>query len=319
MNTFSTNPHEMASLSRRYPRVYKTIPKSFPEYALYNMDSLRFINKLPNSSLFDLVITSPPYNIGKEYESKMKRKCYLDWQESIIEAIAIRLSDHGSLCWQVGNYIENGIIEPLDILLHPLIAKHGFKLRNRIVWTYGHGLHCQRRFSGRYEVVLWYTKSDSYTFNLDAVRIPSKYPGKRAYQGPNAGKLSSNPNGKNPEDVWWSNQATEDLWNIPNVKGNHKEKTTHPCQFPVALAERLILALSNENDLVFDPFAGVGSSGVAAAAHKRHYWGCDLKTNYLAQAKKRISETLSGKLNYRPHSKPIYDHKKSALSRRPKE
>ena len=137
------------------------------------------------------------------------------------------------------------------------------RLRNRIVWTFGHGQHCQRRFSGRYEVVLWYTKSDDYIFHLDPVRVPAKYPGKRAFRGPRKGQLSGNPLGKNPSDVW----------EIPNVSGNHVEKTAHPCQFPVALVERLVLALTDVGGVVFDPFCGVATSGVAALLHQRRYVG----------------------------------------------
>lgn len=285
----------------------RTFPKTLPSYALWRWDVLEFLERLPKRTLFDLVITSPPYNIGKSYEKRRSLNEYVLWQTEVIRAIMPRLKNTGSLCWQVGNYVENGYVEPLDFYLHPIFKEHGLFLRNRIVWRFGHGLHCKRRFSGRYEVVLWYTKSENYTFNLDSVRIPSKYPGKRSYKGPNAGKYSSNPNGKNPEDVW----------DIPNVKGNHREKTTHPCQFPVGLVERLLLALTNENELLFDPFCGVGSAGVAAAVHNRRFWGCEIIGEYIRTAKRRIEEALNGKANYRPHDQPIYDHKKSPLSIRP--
>jgi adenine-specific DNA-methyltransferase len=170
-------------------------------------------------------------------------------------------------------------------------------------------LHAQRRFSGRYEVVLWFTKTDTYKFNLDSVRIPSKYPGKKHFKGPKAGQYSSNPKGKNPEDVW----------DIPNVKSNHIEKTIHPCQFPVGLIEKLILSLTDENDWVFDPFAGVASAGVAAAIHKRNFCGCDISKEYLEIGKERIENALDGTAKYRPHDKPIYDHTQSKLSLRPQE
>lgn len=283
-------------------------------YTLWNGDVLSLLQLLPNALLFDLVVTSPPYNLGKEYESKLTLETYLGWQEKIIDEICQRLKPNGSICWQVGNYVDNGHIVPLDILLHPLFAKRGMKLRNRIVWRFGHGLHSKRRFSGRYEVIMWYTKGDEYTFNLDAVRIPSKYPGKRHYKGPKAGEYSSNPLGKNPEDIW---EAPDEVWEIPNVKSNHVEKTSHPCQYPVGLVERLVLALSNSGDLVFDPFMGVGSAGVAAALHKRRFVGAELKSQYADVAKRRIKTALKGKAKYRPHSKPIYDHKKSKLSIRP--
>ena len=214
-----------------------------PRYGIFHQDAMQFLSRLPRGEAFDLVVTSPPYNIGKEYEKRVPLHDYLDWQRKIIEEIVPRVRKSGSVCWEVGNFVENGVIEPLDTWLHPIFTANGLHLRNRIIWHFGHGLHCQRRFSGRYETVLWYTKSDDYVFNLDSVRVRSKYPGKRHYKGPRSGKLSSNPSGKNPEDVW---EFPTDMWNIPNVKCNHKEKTDHPCQFPVGLVERLILALSKK-------------------------------------------------------------------------
>ena len=186
--------------------------------AIVGFDVERFLDALPEEPIFDLVVTSPPYDIGKEYEQRMPISEYYEWQRRIIRKIYVRLKDTGSLCWQVGNYVDNGKILPLDIELAPIFKELGMSLRNRIIWHFGHGLHSKKRFSGRYEVVMWYTKTDNYVFNLDPVRIPSKYPGKRYFKGPNKGKLSGNPLGKNPEDVW----------EIPNVKSNHIEKTIHP-------------------------------------------------------------------------------------------
>lgn len=305
-------------IARKKARIYRALPKLLPRIGLWNLDVEKFMAALPTRTKFDLILTSPPYNLGKEYELRNSRDKYVEWQSNLIKAMIPLVSHRGSICWQVGNYVENGRVEPLDIMLHPIFESAGLQLRNRIVWAFGHGLHCANRFSGRYEVVLWYTKSDDYYFNLDAVRIDPKYPGKRSYRGPNVGKLSSNPNGKNPEDMWWwPGQAEEDIWNIPNVNGNHREKTRHPCQFPVALAERLILALSGKRSLVFDPFAGVGTTGVAAALHGRDFWGCDTDTEYLQIAKERIDGAIQGTTRYRPHDQPLYDHRKSSLSVRP--
>lgn len=277
--------------------------------AIFAMDVEQFLDSLPVEPIFDLVVTSPPYNIGKEYEKKVELEKYVEWQKRIIQKIYLRLKDTGSICWQVGNYVENGSIMPLDIELAPIFKELNMHLRNRIIWHFGHGLHNQTRFSGRYEVVMWYTKTDNYTFNLDPVRIPSKYPGKRSYRGENKGKLSGNPLGKNPEDVW----------DIPNVKGNHVEKEEHPCQFPVGLIERLVLSMTNEGDLVFDPFAGTASSGVAALLHRRSFWGCEIMDNYIKIGQRRLQDTLSGTIKYRPHDKPIYDSSTSKLSRIPDE
>ncbi len=277
-------------------------------HAIWEGDVENFLKGIPSEPRFNLIITSPPYNIGKEYEARIGLDRYLEWQARIIAELVPRLKMGGSICWQVGNYIEENEIFPLDIEFAPIFKQYGLHLRNRIVWQFGHGLHTQRRFSGRYEVVMWYTKTESrkddYTFNLDAVRTPAKYPGKKHFKGPKAGQISGNPLGKNPEDVW----------NIPNVKSNHVEKTGHPCQFPVGLIERLVLALSNPGDLVFDPFAGVASAGVASAIHGRRFWGCEIVAKYAAIGRARINDALAGKAVYRPHDRPIYDHTQSNLS-----
>jgi adenine-specific DNA-methyltransferase len=281
------------------------------DHALWQGDVEMFLQNLPKKPLFDLVVTSPPYNIGKEYETRTELDKYLSWQRRIIAKLIPRLKKGGSLCWQVGNYVDENEIFPLDIEFAPIFKKYKLQLRNRIIWQFGHGLHTQKRFSGRYEVVLWYTKTDSskngYTFNLDAVRVPAKYPGKRHFKGPNLGQLSGNPLGKNPEDVW----------NIPNVKSNHVEKTGHPCQFPVGLIERLVLALTNRDALVFDPFAGVASAGVAAVLHGRRFWGCEIVPEYAKIGQQRLQDALNGCVRYRPHDKALYDHTKSNLSKAP--
>lgn len=280
-----------------------------PKFVLWHEDVDQFLRRIPASPTFDLVVTSPPYNLGKDFESKRQIGDYIDWQSAVITKVAKLLKPESSLCWQVGNYVEDGAIIPLDIELAPAFKSSGLLLRNRIIWKFGHGLHTKRRFSGRYEVVLWYTNGDAYTFNLDPIRVPSKYPSKKHYKGPKAGQLSGNPLGKNPEDVW----------EIPNVKSNHVEKTSHPSQFPVALVERLILALTDPGDLVFDPFAGVATTGVAAAMHRRRFWGCDISREYLEIGKHRISDALEGTAKYRPVNKPIYDPRTSNLSAIPRE
>lgn len=245
----------------------------------------------------NLIVTSPPYNIGKEYERKTSIEAYIEQQATTISEAVRLLHPNGSICWQVGNHVDNGEIFPLDIVLYNLFKQHGLKLRNRIIWTFGHGLHCQNRFSGRHESILWFTKSDDYIFNLDPVRIPSKYPNKKHFKGPKRGQISGNPLGKNPSDVW----------DIPNVKANHVEKTDHPCQFPVALVERLVLALTHPGQSVLDPYLGVGSSAIAALKNDRLAYGCDITPEYIETAQERISSYYAGTLRTRPMNKPIYD------------
>jgi DNA modification methylase len=278
------------------------------EIAFCHGNSLDILKNCP-SSFAKLIITSPPYNVGKEYETQISLEKYLKQLEPIINQLVRVLNPHGSLCWQVGNYVEDREVFPLDIYFYSLFKKFGLKLRNRIVWTFEHGLHCSLRFSGRYETLLWFTKGDNYTFNLDSVRVPSKYPGKTHFKpGPKYGLPSGNPLGKNPSDVWrlMINEWETGLWQIPNVKANHPEKTLHPCQFPIELVERCVLALTDEDDWVLDPFSGVGSAMLAAIKLGRRAMGCEREEKYIEEAKKRMGLLFSGNLPYRQLGKPVH-------------
>lgn len=274
-------------------------------------NAVEFCKSLQSGSI-KLIITSPPYNIGKAYETKINIDEYITNLLPLLSEFERVLSDDGSICWQTGNFVNNGEIYPLDIYFYPYFKKLGLHLRNRIIWHFGHGLHCSKRFSGRYETILWFTKSDNYTFNLDDVRIPAKYPGKRAFKGEKKGQISGNPKGKNPEDVWemtldrliddWDAQ----IWDIPNVKNNHPEKVDHPCQFPVELVERCVLALTNEHDIVYDPFAGVGSSLIAALKNNRIAYGTELEQYYVDIGLDRIQRLSENTLKTRPIYQKIW-------------
>jgi adenine-specific DNA-methyltransferase len=234
----------------------------------------------------------------------MKLKQYVEQQAIVIKECVRTLSDRGSICWQVGNYIDKGAIIPLDTVLYPIFNDLGLKMRNRIIWHFEHGLHCSKRFSGRYETIIWFTKSDHYVLNLDPVRVPQKYPGKKYFKGPKAGQYSCNPLGKNPGDVWV----------IPNVKSNHVEKTIHPCQFPVELIERLVLSMTEENDWVLDPFLGTGTSIIAAVRHKRKGIGAELVQQYVDIAYDRINQAVNGILKTRPMDRPVFDPEEAGNS-----
>jgi len=305
--------------------IYKTIANTFDsnaEIVLYQGDVADLLSKIPDNSI-NLIVSSPPYNLGKSYETKQSVQSYLQNQTKIISDLVRVLSPTGSLCWQVGNFVENGEIIPLDIIYYPIFKELGLKLRNRIVWRFGHGLHASRRFSGRYETILWFSKTDDYYFNLDDVRVPAKYPGKRYYKGPKKGQISGNPQGANPTDTWEVNvlQDWETLcWDVPNVKSNHPEKTLHPCQFPVELIQRLVLALTRKGDWVFDPYAGVGSSIIAALMHERRAIGAEKESDYVKETKARISHLFDGSLALRPMGMPVFQPTgKEKISRVPEE
>ena len=245
----------------------------------------------------DLIVTSPPYCMKKAYESPEDDiNTFKQCHEKIFDKVYKILKPGGSICWQIGYHISDACVIPLDFIVYKIFTSRSRKLkiplvlRNRIVWTFGHGLNSERRFSGRHETILWFTKGKVGTFNLNDVRIPQKYPGKRAYKGKNKGKLTGNPLGKNPSDVW----------DIPNVKANHVEKTEHPCQFPVAIPLRLIKALTNPEAIVLDPFMGSGSTGVAAILENRSFIGVEKDPRYFQIAKKRMLDADEGFVQVRP-------------------
>jgi adenine-specific DNA-methyltransferase len=272
-------------------------PTSASSIQIKKQDAFEFLADLKPGSV-DLIVSSPPYCMGKAYETSINTADFMNMHERLAPLLVRALKNGGSLCWQVGHHVHNGVVTPLDALAYAIFSKQKeLILRNRIIWTFAHGVHASRRFSGRHETILWFTKGDEYIFNLDAVRVPQKYPGKRHYKGPNKGELSGNPLGKNPSDVW----------EIPNVKANHIEKTGHPCQFPVALVQRLVRALVPEGGVLVDPFLGSGTSALAAAIEGRRFVGSELKSSYVAIAEQRILEHRQNVPNYRPLGRPIFE------------
>ena len=282
--------------------------KVFDKTEIICDEAISVCEKIPND-FFNLIITSPPYNIGKKYEEKKSIECYLDEQKKVISELERILKPTGSICWQVGNYVNKGEVFPLDIYFYEIFKSLGLKLRNRIIWHFGHGLHAKNRFSGRYETLLWFTKSDDYIFNLNPVRVPSKYPNKKHYKGSKKGQLSGNPLGKNPSDLWDILHEDFDslVWDIPNVKFNHPEKIKHhPCQFPVELVERCVLSMTNENDWVLDPYGGVGSTVIAAVKNSRRALSIDRDADFSNIAKNRLTSFYNGEIKTRPIEKSIH-------------
>lgn len=277
------------------------------ELVLYCGDVNNLLETIPDETV-SLIITSPPYNLGKNYEDRVSIEAYLETQEQVITQLCRILRSDGSICWQVGNFVENGEVYPLDILYYDIFKRQDLQLRNRIIWHFEHGLHASKRFSGRYETILWFTKSDKYVFNLDPIRVDSKYPGKRAYKGPNVGKPSGNPLGKNPSDVWQTTLEDweKEIWDIPNVKSNHPEKTIHPCQYPIELAGRCVLALTNEDNWVFDPYAGVGTTLIAATMYGRRGMGAEKEKAFHDLAVSRLHDYFDGILKIRQLGKPVH-------------
>jgi len=241
-------------------------------------DCLPWLKTLPDESV-DLVVSSPPYNIGKDYESRRALQVYLDEQREVLAQCVRALKPTGSIFWQVGSYSLSGMHIPLDVRFFPMLEDLGMIPRNRIAWVRPHGLHAKTKFSARYETVLWFTKSDQYKFDLDPIRVPQKYQNKKAHRGANKGLLSSNPLGKNPGDVWL----------FQNVKHNHEEQTVHPAQFPEDMIARIVLCSTEPGDVVLDPYMGTGTVAVVARDHQRHYLGAELDDRYFAIATRRVA------------------------------
>jgi adenine-specific DNA-methyltransferase len=296
-------------------RSYKTVTpairalKTGIPSILFAGDCTSLIKDIPDSSI-DLTVTSPNYCMGKEYENSTSIEDFIKAHEELLPQIVRITRDGGSICWQVGYHVKEKRVYPLDYAVFSVFQTlKDVVLRNRIVWHFGHGLHSSMRFSGRHEVVLWFTKgSGDYHFDLDAVRVPQKYPGKRHYKGPNKGQLSSNPKGKNPSDVW----------DIPNVKANHVEKLDHPCQFPVGLADRLVRALCPKSGVVFDPHMGTSSTGVAAIVNGRRFVGAEINKKYFEIAETRLQEAVNRTVSFRPAEQPIHvPSRQDVVARRP--
>ena len=256
---------------------YKT-REGLPLDRIYLGDTLELLRSLPDACA-DLVVSSPPYNLGKEYEAKTALNTYLDGQRTVLAECARILKKTGSIFWQVGAFSDEGMLVPLDIRVFPILESLALIPRNRIVWVRQHGLHGTRKFSCRHETILWFTKSNKYAFHLDAVRVPQKWQNKKHFRGERKGELSCNPDGKNPGDIWL----------FRNVKHNHEEQTIHPCQFPEDLITRIVLSTTDEGQVVVDPYMGAGTVAVVARDHGRHFMGAEISPKYHSVALRRLS------------------------------
>jgi adenine-specific DNA-methyltransferase len=257
-----------------------------PDYScagarLYNTDCLKAMKQMKESCI-DLTITSPPYNIGKEYEEQLELEQYLQWCGSWISEI-YRLTSANGAFWLNLGYVERpgkAKAIPLPYLLWERVP---FFMMQEIVWNYGAGVAARTSFSPRNEKFLWYVRDpEHYTFNLDEIRDPDvKYPNQKKN-----GKLKCNPLGKNPSDVW----------NFPKVtSGTDRasvERTPHPAQFPIAVIDRIVRACSNSGDLLLDPFMGSGTTAVVALSLNRPVIGFEIADKYLQIAIQRIESFL---------------------------
>jgi len=276
--------------------VERKMQDGLPLDQIYLGDTLDLLRSLPDSCV-DLVVSSPPYNLGKEYEAKVALQTYLGGQRVVLAECVRILKRTGSIFWQVGAFSDRGMLVPLDVRVFPILESLGLIPRNRIIWVRQHGLHGTRKFSCRHETILWFTKSDKYRFHLDAIRVPQKWQNKKHYRGDRKGQLSCNPHGKNPGDIWL----------FRNVKHNHEEQTIHPCQFPEDLIARIVLSTTDPGRVVFDPYMGTGTVAVVARDHGRHFMGAEIDPKYHSVGLRRLSG-LPDKNNTFPNLKTLRDY-----------
>ena len=259
-----------------------------PQMLLYEADAISALQQLPDS-MFPLTVTSPPYNIGKEYEVVLPLSEYLDWTEKWIREV-YRVTNSVGAFWLNLGYLpipQRGRAVPLPYLVWDRVP---FFLVQEIVWYYGAGVANRHSFSPRNEKFLWYVKNlEQYVFNLEDVRDPNvKYPNQKK-----GGKLRVNPRGKNPTDVWQIPKVTtgEGL----NGRRASKERTTHPAQFPEAVIARIIRACSNPGDIVLDPFMGSGTTAKVALELGRFSVGFEINAHYIDIAVKRLEAFIEAK------------------------
>jgi adenine-specific DNA-methyltransferase len=253
-------------------------------YAIYCADCLHALGALPGG-LFSLTVTSPPYNIGKEYETPLPMEDYLAWCGRWMTEVFRVTRPNGAFWLNVGYVSITGRAKavPLPYLLWDRSPSY---LIQEVVWNYGAGVAARKSLSPRNEKLLWYVKDpESYTFNLDAIRDPDvKYP----HQKKN-GKLRCNTLGKNPSDVWQIAKVTS------GEDRASPERTPHPAQFPLDLVNRIVLGFSNSGDWVLDPFIGSGTVAVACLEHGRKIIGIEINPAYCQLAAQRIEQFLSDK------------------------
>jgi DNA modification methylase len=252
-------------------------------------DCLAWLQQLPDACV-DLAFADPPFNVGYHYDVYQDRRPngeYLAWAEQWLAAVARVLKPEGSVFVAIGDEFAAEHKVRLDAL--------GLTLRNWIVWHYTFGVNCTRKFNRSHAHILYYVKdAKRFTFNADAVRVPSarllKYADPRA-----------NPKGKVPNDAWILDPAASrnhfqedaDTWHLPRICGTFKERTTHPCQMPEAVLERIIRVASNPGDIVLDPFAGSGTTLAVAKRLGRRWIGYELSESYAESIQSRIRKVVA--------------------------
>lgn len=243
----------------------------------YRIGDCRELLKTVPSGSVRLVVTSPPYNIGKPYGQYKDKIALNDWQELINEVtkeVCRILTPDGSFFLNLSPVPlgDSKEIVPLPFIGYQIFKDNGLYLRNMITWTFNNMQNCTNRLSGRYENILWGVKDiDNYIFNLDDVRIP--------YITKNDKRLEGGV-GRNPTDVWYFDRV--------NNMTKKKLNLSHPTVYPLPMIVRIVKMATNPGDIVLDPFAGSGTSLVAAKIMGRKGIGFELDDKYKEEFERRL-------------------------------
>ncbi len=251
-------------------------------------DCIETMENMPPKSI-NTIVTSPPYNLDKKYGIYDDNRTFEEWEkliDSVAKSASRILKDNGSFFLNVSPIPDKKTKEiiPLDAIAYFIFKKHGYYLRNSIVWHFNNMQNCTNRLSGRWESILWFVKDiNNYQFNLDAIRIP--------YITKNDKRLIGGT-GRNPTDTWNFDLPTSDFWYFDRVNNMTKNKlglTEHPCIYPTPMIERIIKMSTKIGDVVLDPFLGSGTTLVAARKLERVGLGIELDERYSEIIKKRIT------------------------------
>lgn len=241
------------------------------EHRLIAGDCLKIMGGLTSESI-DLIITDPPFNIGKKYggvyKDNKKFDEYITWCETWLEGCIRLLKSEGGL--YLFNYPEN------NAYLLPFL-KEKMVFKRWMTWHYPTNTgHSKSNFTRTQHSIIFCTKTKKHKFNRESIALPYKNPTDKRIQE----RLKNGSNGRTPYDVFHFNL----------VKNVSKDKTPHPCQIPVPLLKIFIKASSDKGDWVMDPFAGSFSTCAAAKELDRNSMGIDINPEYVKIGKERLAK-----------------------------
>ncbi|MCY4205634.1 MAG: DNA methyltransferase [Bacteroidetes bacterium] len=276
--TLSCTPEEIDELSKTILRVEDAVDLQDICSQLIGGDFFKIASHLPDQFI-DLLILDPPYNLTKDFNGtrfqKLDKNQYTAWFQKVIELLLPKMKLNATA------YVCADWLTSTSIF--PVLEEHFF-VRNRITWEREKGRGAKRNWKNNIEDIWFCTNSEDYHFDVDVVKLKRKVLAPYRVKGePKDWAVEHDGNYRltHPSNIW--TDLTIPFWSMP-------ENTPHPTQKPEKLLAKLILASSRENDFIFDPFIGSGTSAVVAEKLGRKWCGIDINSEYLCWARKRISK-----------------------------